>query len=1002
MGEVYRARDSRLDRTVAVKLIPQRLSKDPDARRRFDTEARAISKLSHPNICTLHDIGHQDDTDFLILEYVEGQTLRDLMAGGNLHLRRIIPIAVQIAEGLAKAHEAGIIHRDLKPENLIVSPDVVKILDFGLAKLGLGEVNPVEGGSTESGIIVGTYKYMSPEQASGQDLDFRSDQFSFGTVLYEMLTGKYPFERPNLPQTLMAILNEEPAPIASLNPEVPQPFSWVVERCLAKEPGKRYSSTHDLVRDLMAIRDRLIHLQAAPAADRPSNLPAASTALIGREREMESVKQLLQRREVRLVTITGPGGIGKTHFATEVARELTDPFSFGVYFVPLASVSDHNLVASIIAQTLGVRESGGQRPQESLKQYMRKSVNGPMLLLIDNFEHLLAAAPALAELLALAPGLKILVTSRAALRVQGEKEFALPPLALPDRKATTALASLAECPAIALFVQCAGAVKAEFALTTENVSAVTEICARLDGLPLAIQLAAARIKLLSPAAMRSRLASRLQLLTSGARDLPARQQTLRQTIDWSYDLLSEAEQRLFRRLSVFVTGFTLEAAESVCDTKEDLGLDMLDGLSSMVDKSLVRQVEQTDGELRFLMLETIREYGLEKLAASGEEDLTRKAHAAYYVVLAEDAATEKEASQVKTWMDRFETEHDNFRAALDWLTDGKHSEWGVRLATALFRFWEMREYFTEGRQRLEAVLQLPSTRAQETARMRALFAAGVLACNQGAYDASERLFRENLEIARRQGDRQSVAVSLNALAVVGRDMGRLDVANALFEESLGLWKELGDRLAVARGLSNLAAVRKSQGSYEEAHALYEECQAIFGELEDRTGVAWAFNHQADLLREQGDLPAARMLYECGIGAFREVNDRWGIAGSLADLGNLTLEQGDYAASGELYRESLSLFQELGHKRGIARGLESFAALAAARADSERALRLAGVAAALRQSIGGPLTVKEQAKLDQCLEPARKKLSTPAARAAWLEGWVMPLEIAVSEVLKPSH
>jgi len=422
----------------------------------------------------------------------------------------------------------------------------------------------------------------------------------------------------------------------------------------------------------------------------------------------------------------------------------------------------------------------------------------------------------------------------------------------------------------------------------------------------------------------------------------------------------------------------------------------------MVDKSLVRQVEQTDGELRFLMLETIREYGLEKLAASGEEDLTRKAHAAYYVVLAEDAATEKEASQVKTWMDRFETEHDNFRAALDWLTDGKHSEWGVRLATALFRFWEMREYFTEGRQRLEAVLQLPSTRAQETARMRALFAAGVLACNQGAYDASERLFRENLEIARRQGDRQSVAVSLNALAVVGRDMGRLDVANALFEESLGLWKELGDRLAVARGLSNLAAVRKSQGSYEEAHALYEECQAIFGELEDRTGVAWAFNHQADLLREQGDLPAARMLYECGIGAFREVNDRWGIAGSLADLGNLTLEQGDYAASGELYRESLSLFQELGHKRGIARGLESFAALAAARADSERALRLAGVAAALRQSIGGPLTVKEQAKLDQCLEPARKKLSTPAARAAWLEGWVMPLEIAVSEVLKPSH
>ena len=1007
MGEVYRARDSRLDRIVAVKLIPQTLSKNPDLRKRLDTEARAISRLSHPNICTLHDIGHQDDTDFLILEYVEGQTLRALMAAGNLPLRKIIPIAVQIAEGLAKAHEVGIIHRDLKPENLMVSPDVVKILDFGLAKLGLHEVDDadtlaVENSPTKPGVILGTFKYMSPEQASGQNLDFRSDQFSFGTVLYEMVTGRHPFARRNLPETLNAILEEEPVAIASLNPEAPPPLSWVIERCLAKEPEKRYFSTRDLVRDLVAIRDRLSDLQPTRAEDRPSNLPAASTALIGREKEIEPVKQLLQRREVRLVTITGPGGIGKTHFATEIARELTDQFPFGVYFVPLATVSDHHVVASIIAQTLGVRESGSHHPQESLKHYMRKSVTGPMLLLIDNFEHLLGAAPLLAELLALAPGLKILATSRAALRVQGEKEFALPPLALPDCKTTTSLASLAECPAIALFVQRAAAVKPEFILTAENASAVTEICARLDGLPLAIQLAAARIKLLSPAAMRSRLASRLHLLTSGARDLPERQQTLRHTIDWSYDLLSEPEQKLFRRLSVFTAGFMLEAAESVCDTKQDLGLDVLDGLSSMVDKSLVRQIEQTDGELRFLMLETIREYGFEKLSSSGEEALIRKAHAAYYVVLAEDVAAEKEAGQVKTWMDRFEAEHDNFRAALDWLMDGKHTEWGLRLSTALFRFWEMREYFAEGRLRLEAVLQLPSTTAQETARMRALFAAGVLAEEQGDYDASERLFRESLETARRQGDRQSVAVSLNALALLGRDMGKLHVANALFEESLELWKELGDRVAVARGLSNLAAVRKAQGSYQEAHSLYEECQAIFAELRDRTGIAWAFNHQADLLREQGDLPAARALYECGIAAFREVNDRWGIAGSLADLGNLTREQGDYAASGELYRESLSLFQELGHKRGIARGLESFAVLAAARADSERALRLAGVAAALRQSIGAPLTVNEQAKLDQCLEPARKKLSTAAARAAWLEGWVMPVELAVSEVLKPGN
>jgi predicted ATPase/tRNA A-37 threonylcarbamoyl transferase component Bud32 len=1004
MGEVYKARDSRLDRTVAVKLIPARLSQDPELRKRLDTEARAISKLSHPNICMLHDIGHQDGRDFLILEYVEGNTLRELMAAGGLPMRKIIPIAVQIAEGLAKAHEAGIIHRDLKPENLMVSPDVVKILDFGLAKLGLGDANQgdtlsIESGSTKPGVILGTFKYMSPEQANGHALDFRSDQFSLGTVLYEMVTGKNPFARANLPQTLIAILREEPAPIGSLNPEVPPPFSWVIERCLEKEPEKRYFSTRDLVRDLVAIRDRLTDLQAARMEERPSNLPAASTALIGRENEMAAVKQLLLRRDVRLVTVTGPGGIGKSHFAIEVARAVAEHFPFGVYFVPLASVFDANVIASVIAQTLGVRETGGRRPLESLKEFMRKNVTTPMLLLVDNLEHLLGATPLLTELLALAPGLKILVASRAALRVHHEQEFALPALALPDSKAPHSLSSLAEYPAIALFVQRAAAVKPGFVLTNENASAVTEICARLDGLPLAIQLAAARIKLLPPAAMRSRLASRLQLLTSGARDLPARQQTLRHTIDWSYDLLSEAERKLFRRLSVFTSGFTLEAAESACDTKQDLGLDVLDGLSSMVDKSLVRQVEQADGEPRFLMLETLREYGLEKLAASGEETLTCKAHAAYYVVLAEDAATEKSASEVKTWMDRFETEHDNFRAALDWLIEAKNGEWGVRLATALFRFWEMREYFTEGRQRLEAVLQLPSTPAQDTLRMRALFAAGALAGLQRDYDASERLFGQNLEIARRQQDQQSVAVSLNALAVVNRDLGKLEAAKELFEESLTLWRQLGDRLAVARELSNLATVRKLQRNFEEARELYEECQAIFAELGDRTGIAWAFNHQADLLREQGDLAEARALYECGIGAFREANDQWGIAGSLADLGNLTQEQGDYAASEDLYRESLSLFQELGHKQGIARALESFAAVAAARADAERALRLAGVAAALRQSIGAPLTVAEQNKLDKHLEPARTKLSTAATRAAWLEGWVMPMEAAVAEVLK---
>ncbi len=329
-----------------------------------------------------------------------------------------------------------------------------------------------------------------------------------------------------------------------------------------------------------------------------------------------------------------------------------------------------------------------------------------MLLLLDNFEHLTQAAPAVAELLVTGFNLKILVTSRSALHVYGEHEFPVLPLALPDPRSMPTLGALLEYPAVALFMQRAVAAKPDFELSRENASAITEICARLDGLPLAIELAAARVKVLSPTSMLSRLTSRLQLLTGGAQDLPRRQQTLRAAMDWSYDLLSAAEQRLFRRLSVFVGGCNLEGAEAVCDTKGDLDLDLLEGMSSMVDKSLVQQIEQAKGESRFVMLETIREYALEKLEISGEEALTKRAQAAYCLVLAEEAS---EQSAVETeWLGQFSVEHDNFRAGLEWLIEAGDVEWGLRLGAALFRFWEMREFLAEGRDMLGKLLKLPA------------------------------------------------------------------------------------------------------------------------------------------------------------------------------------------------------------------------------------------------------------------------------------------------------
>jgi predicted ATPase len=1003
MGEVYRARDARLGRSVAIKILPVEFSADNERLRRFEHEARSASALNHPNIVTIYDLGQHGSTHYIAMELIEGKTLRELLVSGSLPIRRVIEIGAQVAEGLAKAHEAGIAHRDLKPENLMVSQDgFVKILDFGLAK----HISPGAEPSlmrttsellTRPGGILGTVQYMSPEQARGDQLDFRSDQFSFGLVLYEMVCGKRAFKRNTAAETMTAILREQVEPVAAQNLDAPAPLSWAIERCLEKEPDKRYASTRDLARELAAIRDRFSEKFVRPAEGRPVNIPVQRTRFVGQEKEVAAAKELLLGQGVRLVTVTGPGGIGKTRLAVEVAGGLAEHFPGGLHFVPLSAVSDPGLLCSAIVQTLGIREAGVQSSLEILRKVLLDSARTAMLLVLDNFEHLIPAASTVAELLAMAPKLKILVTSRAALHVYGEHEFPVPALAVPDLRSIPPLEVLSQFPAIALFMQRAVAVKPDFELDRQNASAVIEICARLDGLPLAIELAAARIKVLSPAAMRTRLASRLQLLTGGARDLPQRQQTLRSAIDWSYDLLSPAEQKLFRRLSVFVGGCTLEGVEAVCDTKGDLDLDLLDGMASMVDKSLLLQVEQVNVESRFAMLETIREYAREKLEASREQASTKRAHAAYCLVLAEEEVTQQSGAE---WLERFTLEHDNFRAALEWLTETGNADWALRLGAALFRFWEAREYLAEGRDRLRKVLNMAGAAAPTSLRARALFAAGVLAGEQRDYASAGALMKQSLDVARQLGDKQAIAVSLNALAVHARDQGDLAVAHSLFQESLALWRELGDLMAIARALSNMASVLKLQRDYDHARCLYAECLAIFQGLGDRTGVAWSLNYQGDVARDQGDSAGARGLYEQALAIFREVGDRWGIGRTLADLGTLAREEQNCSAAQALYRESLKIFRELEHKRGIARLLECFACSATDQFQAERSLRLAGAAAALRQNIGAPLTPAEQARLEAILDPLRQSLTNTASTMAWLEGWDTPVDKVIEDVLKP--
>jgi predicted ATPase/DNA-binding winged helix-turn-helix (wHTH) protein len=707
------------------------------------------------------------------------------------------------------------------------------------------------------------------------------------------------------------------------------------------------------------------------------SLPASRTSLIGREQQVAEAAKLLLRPDVRLLSLTGAGGSGKTRLALAVAKATADQFVSGVQFVGLAAISDPALVGTAIAKALDIQQVANRTVPQLIGDVLENF--GQFLLVLDNFEQVLPAATVVAELLETCSGLKVLVTSRSCLRVYGEQEFQVAPLEQDS--------------AVELFVQRAMAVRPSFALTTENAPAIREICSRLDCLPLAIELAAARTRVLSPATMLDRLQSRLQLLTGGALDLPERQQTLRKAIDWSHELLNDAEQKLLRRLSVFVGGCTLEAAEAVCNTTRDLDIDLFEGLSSLVDKNLIQNSDETLTEPRLAMLETIREYALERLAASGEEAATRRAHAAYCLVLAEEGNPELKPADRAIWLDRCDIEIDNFRSALDWLFQNQELDWGLRLCMALFRFWDMREHLTEGRARLETILRLTGSGFKKE-RAKVGHFLGALTTALGDFSAAEHFLTESLYLYQGLDDDWGTAASLNALGVSARDRGNYAAAQEYFERSLMCWRALSDPLATARTLHNLANVVRVRSDYPAAQAALREAANIFEELGDRSGVAWSLNQQGDIAREQQDLPVARTLYQDALSVFREAGDRWGSARSLADLGYVCCDQEDYAAAHAAYREALKIFAELGHRRGLARTLEGCACLAVARGGAARALKLAAAAAHLRRMIGATLPQAEQTKLNQTLFSAWESLSAAEGSAAWSEGSAMSVEKAI--------
>lgn len=724
----------------------------------------------------------------------------------------------------------------------------------------------------------------------------------------------------------------------------------------------------------------------------PNTLPVQPTPFIGRAAEVAGAVELILSDHVRLVTITGVGGSGKTRVALQACVELANHPNFkeNVFFIPLSSIRDPGLVILTIAQNVGIKEVVGR----SIIEFVTEALHDQhLLLLLDNFEQVISAAPLVAELLSRCPNLKILVTSREPLRVRGEREIPLQPFPLPDLNKLPSTQVLSQYAAIELFMQRAQAVKPDFSLTPENAPAIVEICARVDGLPLGIELAAARVKLLPPQAMLKRLEHRLAFLTGGARDLPERQQTLRRTIDWSYDLLSKSQQILLNRMSVFVGGCTAETAESVCNADKALKGDLLDGLASLLDQNMIRQ-EETGDEPRFALLEVIREYGLERLKASGQMEALSQRHAVYFLSLTERADPLLETPEQALWLDRLQREYENIRAALDWFVDTGAAEEGLRFGITLWRFWEIRGYLTEGRARLSQLLDMPEAGAHTKLRMKAVYAAGVLAYAQCDYETARSLFEENLAISPEMGDPYVLITSLNNLGNIYDVLGDYNRSHSNYSKALAISQELQDPLGIAWALKNLANVAYRQGEYLEARRLYEESLELWRRLRVPGSIAAGLNDIGNVANAQGDYSAARSAYQSSLEIFRKLGHEGGAAIALHNLGNVVSAQGNYAEARQLYRQSLAIAHTLGDRRSIARLLESLANLAAVESQPKRAARLASAAAKLRTAVSAPLSPVEQSKVQQTLDLARQMLPAQCFASAWSEGQALPLEDAL--------
>ena len=782
---------------------------------------------------------------------------------------------------------------------------------------------------------------------------------------------------------------------------------------------------------------------AAPSKPEPLwKVPTTFTSLVGREQEVAEISALLSQPEMRLMTLVGPGGIGKTRLGLAVATQMRSLFAGGICFVGLEALSDPQLVVPTIARELGLKERGTRPPLKQVQVFVGER---PFLLVLDNFEQIVAAAQELEALLAGCPHLKILVTSRAVLHLSAEQVVPVTPLSLPSLS-TSDNEDIAQSAAVTLFVQRAHNILPSFQLTPTNARAIAEVCVRLDGLPLGIELAAARVKLLPPQVLLARLSQRLQLLTGGPRSLPVRQQTLRRTIQWSYDLLGPEEQALFHLLSVFVGGWQLSAAEALCQEIGQADLDVLNTLSALLDNSLIQASEQGAEEPRFLMLQIVREFGLERLEALGELETTRLAHARYFLALAEQAEPELDDPTQAMWIARLEHEHDNLREALEWSLEkvidekaAERREIGLRLSAALKDFWMMHGHYREARTYLERALAL-SEGTSTSLRARLLQAIATVAEVQGDIDRTEVVAKLSLALSQELEDTCGIANSLGLLAAAAWLRGKIVEAISLDEEQVRLLRQVGEPGIVADALFDLAEHVSTFGEYARGQALFEEALALFRQAGNELwaggtlvhSAAWLWFTLGDLasmeqrLQEgqalitkvgdrhwsaeclwvgallalsEGDPVRAASLAQESLGIYREIGDPWFSAWLLHLLGRIETQRGEMLAARTYYQQSLALNQQVGEKWMTPFNLEGLASVVATQGALRWAAQLWGAAEALREAIAVPRLPVDRVGYEQAVAAARAQLGEDTFAAVWQEGWTKKLEQVIDDALK---